>query len=91
MPKFIPLGQRLLVKPDLAQSETRSGILIPDNAKDTPQWGQVLVVSAALEKEGTIKEGQRVVFGRFTGAEHKIDGEDYLILNEPDVLAILTD
>ena len=90
-----PLYDRLVVR-RIEQKETiQSGIIIPDTAKEKPQEGEVVAVgNGKLLEDGTVvsldvKEGDRILFGKYTGSEIKIDGEEYLILREDDVLGVL--
>ncbi|HZS90253.1 MAG TPA: co-chaperone GroES [Chloroflexota bacterium] len=90
-----PLGDRILVKPLSREETTKSGIVLPDTAKERPQQGTVVAVgSGARLKSGElrpleVKEGQRVLFAKYSGTEFKIDNEEYLFLREPDVLAVI--
>ena len=93
--KLQPLGDRVVVKGLARESVTKSGIMLPDTAKEKPQEGEVLAVGpgkfldngkrAALD----IQVGQRVLFAKYAGTEVKIDGEEYLILRESDVMGIV--
>jgi chaperonin GroES len=85
-----PLGDRVVVEPAPAEEKTASGIIIPDTAKEKPQQGTVVAVPDA-DKENNIKvkTGDRVLYGKFAGTEITIDGKDYLILNQSDILAII--
>ena len=90
-----PLGDRVLIKPLSREETTRSGILIPDTASEKPQQGTVVAVGTGrLLDSGQrvpleVREGQRVLFAKYSGTEFKLDQEDYLFLREPDVLAVL--
>ena len=90
-----PVGDRLVVKPAAKEEITRSGIVIPDTAKEKPQEGEVIAVgSGKLLDSGDrvpmeIKVGDRVLYAKYGGTEFKLDGEDYLVMRESDVLAIL--
>src|SRR6478752_1269955 len=94
--KFTPLHDRILVRRIEEAGTTRGGIIIPDTAKDKPQEGEV--VSAGKGKsneEGKIhplelKEGDRILFGKYSGTEIKLDGEDFIIMREEEVLGILS-
>jgi len=85
-----PLGERVVVKPAPAEEKTASGIIIPDTAKEKPQNGTVMAVPAE-DKENpiTVKVGDQVLYGKYAGTEITIDGEDYLIMNESDILAVV--
>ena len=93
--KIRPVGDRLVVKPAAKEEVTRSGIVIPDTAKEKPQEGEVIAVgSGKLLDNGErvpmeIKVGDRVLYAKYGGTEFKLDGEDYLVMRESDVLAIL--
>jgi len=90
-----PLGERLLVKPIVAEQKTAGGIVLPDTAKEKPQQGQVLAVgSGKILDNGTripmeVKVGDKVLYSKYAGTEIKIEDEDLLILMERDVHAIL--
>ncbi len=86
---FQPLGQRVLVKRVEEESKTASGIIIPDNAKEKPLTGTVLAVSSEVADEGEIKEGDTVVFAKYSGTEINLEGEEHLVLNTDDILGIL--
>ena len=94
--KIRPLHDRLIVK-RLEDQEQRSagGIIIPDTAKEKPQEGKVLAVGAGKKNEDgkrlplDVKAGDRILFGKYSGSDIKIDGEEHLILREEDVLAVL--
>jgi len=90
-----PLHNRIVVERVNPEEKTTAGIIIPDTAKEKPQQGDVVSVGpGARNKEGEympldIKEGDRVLFGKFGGTEVKLDGKDYLILREDDILAVI--
>ena len=90
-----PLGDRVVVKALEAQSKTKSGLVLPDTAKEKPQEGKVVAVgSGKLLDDGSVKKleiktGDRVLYGRYTGTEIVQNGEDYLILREDDILAVV--
>ncbi|OQX73948.1 MAG: co-chaperone GroES [Campylobacteraceae bacterium 4484_4] len=86
---FQPLGQRVLVKRVEEEAKTASGIIIPDNAKEKPLTGTVLAVSSEVAEEGEIKEGDTVVFAKYSGTEINLEGEEHLVLNTDDILGIL--
>jgi chaperonin GroES len=93
--KIQPIGDRVIVKPAGKEEVTRSGIVIPDTAKEKPQEGEVIAVGtgklldsgdrAAME----VKVGDTVLFAKYGGTEFKLDGEDLLVLRESDILAII--
>lgn len=89
-----PLEDRIIVKPLEAEEKTSGGIIIPDNAKEKPQKGEVVAVGPGKVNdkgqkiEMTLKKGDKVLYGKYSGTEVTIDGEDYLIMRESDVLAV---
>ena len=93
--KIRPVGDRVVVKPSQKEEVTKSGIVLPDTAKEKPQEGTIIAVgSGKLTDKGDrqpleVKEGDRVLFAKYGGTEFKLDGEDYLVLKENDILAIL--
>ncbi len=94
--KFTPLHDRILVRRVEEADTTRGGIIIPDSAKDKPQEGEVLSVGRGKSNdEGkvfplAVKEGDRILFGKYAGTEIKIDNEDYIIMREEEVLGVLS-
>jgi chaperonin GroES len=94
--KFTPLHDRILIRRVEEADTTRGGIIIPDSAKDKPQEGEVISTGKGkINEEGKIrpldvKEGDRILFGKYSGTEIKIDGEDFTIMREEEVLGILT-
>ncbi|HZH68746.1 MAG TPA: co-chaperone GroES [Chitinophagales bacterium] len=85
-----PLADRVVVQPEEAQQTTKSGIIIPDTAKEKPQRGKVLAVGTGKKDEPmTVKVGDTVLYGKYSGTEINLEGEDYLILREADILAII--
>ena len=95
MGKIRPVGDRVVVKPAAKEEVTKSGIVIPDTAKEKPQEGTVIAVgSGRLLDNGDravidVREGDRVLFAKYGGTEFKLDGEEYLVLRENDILAII--
>ena len=93
---FRPLGDRVLVKRVEEEEKTKGGIIIPDTAKEKPQEGEVVAVGPGVRDErGTVnalelKAGDRILFGKWSGTEVKIDGEDLIIMKESDVLGVLS-
>ena len=91
-----PLGDRIVVRPLEAQEKTKSGLVLPDAAREKPQEGKVIAVGTGrLLDDGSvktleIKNGDRVLYGKYSGTEVSLEGDDYLILREEDVLAIVT-
>ena len=94
--KFTPLHDRILVRRVEESATTRGGIIIPDSAKDKPQEGEVISAGKGkVNEEGKVhpldvKEGDRILFGKYSGTEIKLDGEDFLIMKEDEVLGILS-
>ena len=85
-----PLADRVLVEPMEAETKTASGIIIPDNAKEKPQKGNVVAVGNGKKDEPlTVKVGDTVLYGKYGGTELKLEGKDYLIMRESDILAII--
>jgi chaperonin GroES len=90
-----PCGDRVLVKPNVEEERTAGGIVLPDTAKERPQWGEVIAVGAGKWDESgknripmEVKVGDKVVFAKYGGTEVKVDGDEYLILRESDILAV---
>jgi len=84
-----PLADRVLVKPAAAEEKTISGIIIPDSAKEKPLKGDVIAVgNGTKDEEMVVKEGDKVLYGKYAGTEIEIDGEKYLIMRQSDILAI---
>ena len=90
-----PCGDRVLVKPNVEEERTAGGIVLPDTAKERPQWGEVIAVGAGKWDESgknripmEVKVGDKVVFAKYGGTEVKVDGDEYLILRESDTLAV---
>ncbi len=95
--KVKPLQDRLVIKRIEEEEKTKGGIIIPDAAKEKPQEGRVVAVGDGKVLESgqksplTVKVGDKILFGKYSGTEIKIDGEEHLILREDDVLAIIED
>ena len=95
--KIRPVGDRVVVRPAQKEEVTRSGIVIPDTAKEKPQEGTVVAVGTGkLNDKGErspmeVKEGDRVLFAKYGGTEFTIEGDEVLVLRESDILAVLTD
>ena len=88
--KIKPLADRVLVEPVAAETKTASGIIIPDNAKEKPQKGKVVAVGDGTKDEKmTVSIGDTVLYGKYSGTELKFEGQDYLIMRESDILAIV--
>jgi len=96
MAKFTPLHDRILVRRVEEAETTRGGIILPDTAKEKPQEGEVISAGKGkITEEGKVrpldvKEGDRILFGKYSGTEIKLDGEDYIIMREEEVLGIIT-
>ena len=87
---FKPLSDRVLVEPVQAETKTASGLIIPDTAKEKPQEGTVVAVGNGKPDEPmTVKIGDKVLYGKYAGSELKLDGKDYLIVREGDLLGII--
>ncbi len=92
---YKPLGDRLLLKVKKAEEKTKSGIVLPDTAKEKPQEGEVVAAGpGARDKDGKripmeISKGDKVLYSKYSGTEVKIDSEEYLIIKESDILAII--
>ena len=93
--KFRPLGDRVLVKRVEEETKTKGGIIIPDTAKEKPQEGEVVAVGPGAREESgkvqplDVKPGDRILFGKWSGTEVKLDGEDLLIMKESDIMGII--
>lgn len=93
--KIKPLGDRIVVKALAGETQTKSGIFLPDTAKEKPQEGEVLAVGPGRVMDNgkrvtsEIQAGQRVLFAKYAGTEIKLDGQEYLILRESDILGIV--
>ena len=93
--KIKPLADRVLVEPAAAETTTISGIIIPDTAKEKPQEGEVVAVgpgkrldNGSIQEMG-VKKGDKILFSKYGGTEVKVDGEDYIIMREDDILGVL--
>jgi chaperonin GroES len=95
MKKFRPLHDRVVVKRIEADSKTKSGIIIPDSAQEKPSEGEVIAVGSGGRDEAgklipiDVKVGDRILFGKWSGTEVKIDGQDLLIMKESDIMGII--
>jgi chaperonin GroES len=95
--KFRPLRDRVVLRRLEEEARTAGGVIIPDTAQEKPMQGEILAVGpGALDKDGNriamaLKVGDRVFFGKFSGTEVKVDGEEILILNESDIMGVLDD
>ncbi|HLR27008.1 MAG TPA: co-chaperone GroES [Fodinibius sp.] len=93
--KIKPLSDRVLVQPEPAEDKTSSGIIIPDTAKEKPQEGTVVAAGPGKVENGTkidmsVAEGDKVLYGKYSGTEITLDGEEYLIMREADILGIVS-
>ncbi len=92
--KLVPIGDRVVVKPEPEEQKTKSGIVLPDSAKEKPSEGTVIAVGPGKVLENgqrvplEVKIGDKVIYSKYGGTEVKIDNEEYIILNERDILAI---
>jgi len=92
---FRPLGDRVLIKRVEEEAKTKGGIIIPDTAKEKPQEGEVVAVGPGARDDNgkvqplDVKKGDRILFGKWSGTEVKLDGEDLLIMKESDILGVL--
>jgi len=89
-----PLADRVVVKAIEMEEKTKSGIVLPDTAKEKPQEGEIMAVGPGRYEEGklvpmNVKKGDRVLFAKYAGTEVKLDGEEYLIMRESDILGIV--
>ena len=89
-----PLADRVVVKAIEMEEKTKSGIVLPDTAKEKPQEGEIVAVGPGRYEDGklvpmNVKKGDRVLFAKYAGTEVKLDGEEYLIMRESDILGIL--
>jgi chaperonin GroES len=88
--KIKPLADRVLIKPIEAEQKTASGIIIPDTAKEKPQKGTIIAVGPGTKDETMeVKKGDLVLYGKYAGTEITIDGVDYLIMRQSDILAAI--
>ncbi len=93
--KFRPLHDRVVVRRLDSEDKTKGGIIIPDTAKEKPQEGEIVAVGAGARDESgkliplDVKAGDRVLFGKWSGTEVKIDGQDLLIMKESDIMGVL--
>ena len=94
MASIKPLGDRVVVKPEPAEEKTASGLFIPDTAKEKPQKGTIVAVGPGRVENGTkidmtVKEGDTVLYGKYSGTEIELDSNDLLIMRETDILGIV--
>lgn len=96
MANIKPLGDRVVVKPEEADEQTESGLYIPDTAQEKPQRGSVTAVGPGRVENGTkidmsVEEGDKVLYSKYAGTEITLDGEEYLIVRESDILGTIQD
>jgi len=85
-----PINDRVVVRPAAAEEKTKGGIIIPDTAKEKPQRGTVIAVGPGKKDEPlTVKVGDTVLYGKYAGTEIQLEGKDYLIMRESDILAVI--
>jgi chaperonin GroES len=95
--KLRPLGDRCVIKPTAREEMTKSGIVLPDTAKEKPQEGTILaagpgrILDDGKREAMDVKEGQRVLYAKYAGTEFKIEGDELLIVSQKDILAVLED
>jgi chaperonin GroES len=93
--KLKPLGDKVVVRPTQREETTRSGIVLPDTAKEKPQEGTIVAVGTGRVLDNgeraklEVSEGQKVLYAKYAGTEIKLEGEEYLILSEKDILAVV--
>ena len=94
--QFTPLHDRVLIRRIEGEEKTKGGLIVPDTAKEKPSEGEVISVGEGARREDgelipmAVKSGDRILFGKWSGTEVKIDGEDLLIMKESDILGIIT-
>ena len=93
--KLRPLGDRVLVKPIEKKDEIRSGLIIPDTAKEKPQEGEIIAAGKGKVSEDgklipmDVKAGDKILYGKYSGTEIKVEGQEYLIMHQEDILGLL--
>lgn len=89
---FKPINDRVVVMPLPAEERTLGGIIIPDTAKEKPQQGEIIAVGpGSKDRQMTVKSGDRVLYGKYSGQELKLNGHEYLIMREDDILVVLNE
>ncbi len=87
---FKPLADRVLVEPEAAEEKTSSGIIIPDTAQEKPQKGEIRAIGTGKKDEPlSVKVGDQVLYGKYSGTEVTIDGAEYLIMKESDIFGVI--
>ena len=95
--KLRPLGDRVVIQPSPREEMTKSGIVLPDTAKERPQEGKVMsvgpgrILDDGKREQIDVKQGQKVLFAKYAGTEFKLEGDEYLIVSQKDILAVLED
>ena len=95
--KLRPLGDRVVIQPTAREEMTKSGIVLPDTAKEKPQEGKVLAVGPGRilddgkREQIDVKKGDKVLYAKYAGTEFKVDGDEYLIVSQKDILAVVED
>ena len=95
--KLRPLGDRVVIQPSPREEMTKSGIVLPDTAKEKPQEGKVMsvgpgrILDDGKREQIDVKQGQKVLFAKYAGTEFKLEGDEYLIVSQKDILAIVLD
>ena len=93
--KFTPLHDRVLVRRIEGEEKTKGGLIIPDSAKEKPSEGEIISVGEGARKDSgelipmSVKAGDRILFGKWSGTEVKIDGQEYLIMKESDIMGVV--
>ena len=90
--KLAPLGDRVVLKPLVAEETTKSGIVLPGTEKEKPQQAEVVAVGPGTEKvKMEVKEGDKVIYSKYAGTDVKIDDEEYIIVKQSDILAVIAE
>jgi len=95
MASLKPLADRVVIKPSVAEEKTKGGIIVPDTAKEKPVWGEVISVGPGrVSDDGKtipmqVKAGDKVLYGKYSGTEITLEGEEYLIMRESDIFALM--
>ncbi len=90
-----PLADRVVIKPSVAEEKTKGGIIVPDTAKEKPVWGEVIAAGPGRTTDDgkhiamELKPGDKVLYGKYSGTEITLDGEEYLIMRESDIFALM--
>jgi chaperonin GroES len=96
MAKLKPLADRVIIRPSKAEEKTKGGIIVPDTAKEKPVWGEVIAVGPGrVSDDGKtipmeVKAGDQVLYGKYSGTEVTVDGEELLIMRESDIFALMS-